>query len=503
MNPIYNVVSLLLDDNTALRGDKTAIYHGEQKISYRLLSEQVNRFGNLLRDLGIQPGERIVIAMPDSPYCLYAFLGSIKSGAWPVLISPQLLAATYSFILEDSGAALLFTTIECEATGVKTEGLRHVVCADDEGFEAMLMSSPCELDPHPSSESDIAFMLYSSGSTGKPKGVPHRHRDIPFTADAFGKNVLNLSSEDIILSASKLFFAYGLGNSLSFPLRFGGSVVLHPLKSTGPDMYGLISKYRPTLFFGVPTLYNMMLKTWEKAYDLDSLRLCVSAGEALPASVYLQWKELTGIEIIDGIGSTEALHIFISNRPRDVRPGTSGFAVPGYEARILRNNGSPAPDGEPGHLHIRGKSTAPYYWNKSEKTAETMLSGGWLDTGDIYIREDGCFICQGRADDMFKVDANWVSPTQVENTLREHPAVLECAVTPRKLESLCKTMAHVVLNPGFHGDMKLFRDIRSFVLSRLPDYMCPVQILFCEELPKTETGKIQRFRLREEKTSNQ
>ena len=239
-----------------------------------------------------------------------------------------------------------------------------------------------------------------------------------------------------------------------------------------------------------------MLKTLNETHSLDSLRLCSSAGEALPAATYHSWKELTGLEIIDGIGSTEALHIFISNRPGAVRPGASGYLVPPYEAKIVDGDGLPVPSGEPGDLLIRGKSTAPFYWNRPDKTAETMLADGWLRTGDIYVEKEGCYTYQGRADDMFKVDALWVSPITVEEVLREHPAVLECALTWRKLEGLVKPLAHVVLNAGFQEDMSLFRDLRNHVLQKLPEYMCPVQVVFCAALPKTDTGKIQRFRLR-------
>jgi benzoate-CoA ligase len=496
MKETYNVACELIDRHIVSRGDKVAIYHEDRKISYAQLGENVNRFGNVLKDLGVQPGERILVALPDCPECVYAFLGSIRHGAWPVLVSPILAKATYEFILRDCQASAAITTSDSPVPGIRTEHLRHVLCLGEKEFLDRAAAASTELDPHPSSRNDIAFMLYSSGSTGNPKGVVHRHAAIPFTADVYGNRVLNVTDEDICFSASKIFFAYGLGNSISFPFSAGAAVVLYSGKSTAPDVFNVISTYRPSLFFAVPTLYNMMLMTLDEKTSLDSVRMCISAGEALPAATYEKWKELTGLEILDGIGSTEALHIFISNRPGRVRPGTSGYLVPPYEAGIVDENGLPVQPGEPGHLLIRGESTAPFYWNRPDKTSETMLRDGWLRTGDIYTEDSGCYRYHGRADDMFKVDANWVSPVKVEDVLREHASVMECAVTWRTLEGLVKPLAYVVLNPGFLDDMKLYRTLRAHVLEKLPDYMCPVQIVCCPELPKTETGKIQRFKLR-------
>lgn len=493
---IYNVACELLDRHVCCSGEKTAIYFEEQRISYARLQLQVNRFGNIFKELEVQPGERILIALPDCPECVYAFLGSMKYGAWPVLVNPLLSDRAYTFILNDSQASAVVTTSGSGAKEARTGHLRHLLHIDERSFMERLASASPELTPYPSRRDDIAFMLYSSGSTGNPKGVPHRHGDLPFTADVYGRQVLQVSEKDVCFSASKLFFAYGLGNSLSFPLRAGAGVVLYPGKATAPEVLKIISSYRPSLFFGVPSLYNLMLKTLTPGHALDSLRLCSSAGEALPAATYHSWKKLTGLEIIDGIGSTEALHIFISNRPGEVRPGTSGYLVPPYEAKIVAADGLPVPSGEPGHLLIRGQSTAPCYWNRPDQTAETMLADGWLRTGDIYAEEGGCYSYQGRADDMFKAGGCWVSPLTVEDVLREHSAVLECALTWRTLEGLAQPLAHVVLQPGFPEDAELERDLRAHVRRQLPAYMCPVQIVFSRELPKTDTGKIQRFRLR-------
>lgn len=501
MKKIYNVTCELLEGHLVAQADKVAIYYEQEKITYRQLVEQINRFGNALKELQVAPGERILLALPDSPECVIAFLGAIKYGAWPILTSPWLSVSTYEFILDDSQASFFLAPADTVALQARSRHLRQAMSPGEANFVTLLNQTSPELDPYPSQSDDIAFMLYSSGSTGNPKGVPHRHRDLPFTADTYGREVLHIDSSDLCFSASKLFFAYGLGNSLSFPFRVGAAVVLFPGKSTPQEVLRIISEYKPTIFFGVPTLYNMLLKTLPEGVSFDSLRLCLSAGEALPAGTYHAWKKLTGLEIIDGIGSTEALHIFISNRPGEVCPGTSGFLVPPYEAKIVDNSGQPVLRGEPGQLLIRGDSTSPFYWHRPEKTQETMLDDGWLNTGDIFLEQSGCFIYQGRADDMFKVDAQWVSPIRVEQALRDHPAVAECAVTWRKLEGLVKPVAYVILNPGWVGDMKLFRELRTHVLKNLPDYMCPVQFIYCTELPATETGKIQRFRLRQPQES--
>jgi benzoate-CoA ligase len=496
MRSFYNAACELMDRHVHTTPNKTAIYYGTETISYGQLQERINRFGNVLRNLGVLPGERILMALPDCPECVFAFLGGIKYGAWPVLLSPQLSKETYEYILNDSLAVAVFTVGGSQALQTAAPHLRRHVRVDDESFAQMLEDASPELDPHPSREDDIAFMLYSSGSTGAPKGIPHRHRDMAFTAEAYAGGVLGMSENDICYSGSKLFFAYGLGNSLSFPLFHGASVVLFPHPCMPADFVEILSQYKPTLFFGVPTLYNVLLRYLDETVSFASLRLCVSAGEALPSELYRQWKALTGLDILDGIGSTEALHIFISNRPGNVRPGSSGFLAPPYEAKIVDDSGNAVAKGEPGHLLIRGPSTAPFYWNQPEKTSETMLKDDWLHTRDIFVEEAGCYTYQGRADDMFKVAGNWVSTSRVEHVIRKHPAVSECAVTWQMFEGFAKPIAFVVLAPGIAGKPGLAGEIRSHIIEVLPGYMCPARIEFHADLPKTETGKIQRFRLR-------
>jgi len=485
----------ILEQHAAHRGNKTAIYYFREEITYSKLLEYINRLGNILKTLGIKRKERLVIALPDCPDTVYAFLGAIKIGAIPVLISPDLKEDTCKFILYDCDASAVITSNNTEISRIRSGSLRFKLYIDDSYYNELIKNSSCESENSP--EKDINFLLYSSGSTGSPKGVPHRLSDINFIAETYGRQTLNITDRDITFSAGKLFFAYGFGNSLAFPFITGGSTVLFPDKPEPFEVMRIISEYKPTIFFGVPTLYHMMIKAMGKNFTFPSLRFCVSAGETLPAGIYNEWKEITGLEIIDGLGTTETMHIVISNIPGNVRPGSSGFPVPGYEVKITGEDGNTVPSGTAGHLLIKGNSNAPFYWNRPYKTKETMLPDGWLKTGDIYIEENGCYTYQGRIDDMFKVNANWVSPAQIEQVIKEHPSVTDCGVTWRKLEELVKPVAYAVLRKGFNGDLNLVKDIRNFILKKLPDYMCPVQIIFTEEIPRTETGKIQRFKMKE------
>ena len=489
----------ILSRHARMRGDKIAVYCNDEQITYALLNENIGRFGNMLLSLGIRPHERVVLAFPDGPDSYYAFFGAMKCGAIPALISPDLARQDYEYILHDTAASILITVrhSEAAAAAAAAPNLRHTLLIDDAAYPSLLAGATAEFTASPLlAPKEISFIQYTSGSTGNPKGVCHSQRSMLFSARRYAGEILKMSDRDISFSVSKMSFGYGFGNSVIFPLYYGASAVLFSGKPSPDDVLGVIDRYRPTLLFSVPTFYNMLLKSVTYAVSLPSLRLCISAGEALPASIYQNWKELTGLEIIDGIGSTEALHIFISNQPGNVRPGSTGYTVPGYEAKIVGEDGLPVTAGQQGILRIRGGSTSPGYWNKAEKSSQTMLPEGWLHTGDYYIEEDGCYIYQGRQDDMFKANGAWVSPVKVEEVLRSHPAVMECAVTSRKLEGLVKTMAYVVLNPGFTGDMKLTRILRDHVLERLPDYMCPVQVNYVQEIPKTSTGKVQRYVLK-------
>lgn len=497
---IFNVTSELLDKNAAVRGDKVAIYCGEERVSYKTLLKNVNRFANLLKGLGIKPTERVMIVLPDSPLFFYAFLGSIKYGAWPVPVNTMLNKEDYEYMLENSEARVLVTFHDSNAAPVRPQKFCYKLFSDN-GVDSLMSCASDEAEAYPSTKDDIAFWLYSSGSTGKPKGVPHRHIDMIHSADNYGKNVLRISDDDICFSVSKLFFAYGLGNGLHFPLRHGASVVLLSSPPSPEAVMETVATFKPTVFFGVPTQYNSVLKKINGSGTdaFSQVRVCVSAGEALPPEIFNKWKEMTGLEILDGIGSTEALHIFISNMSGDVRPGTSGRIVPGYEAKIIDEEGKELPDGEAGQLVIRGESVTRGYWQKPEVNAEKFLDGGWFRTGDMYTKTDGFFTYQGRGDDMLKVGGIWVSPVEIENVLIQHEAVNEAAVVGQDVEGLSKAFGYISLNEDYIDRSRndAFTDeILQFVSERLPKYKWLRGVYFVEELPKTATGKIQRFRLR-------
>jgi benzoate-CoA ligase len=456
----------------------------------------------------VRPEQRVLCLLLDSPAFLAAFFGAIKIGAVPVPVNTMMRGADYLYFLNDSRSpvAIISEPLLAEAGPILKDAphLRHVVVVGRATpphleWEAWLGRASSTLAPAPTSKDDAAFWLYSSGSTGRPKGAVHLHHDMVYCADTYARQVLGMTEGDRALSAAKLFFAYGLGNAGYFPLHVGGQTVLHPHRPTPEAMFELITRHRPTLFFGVPTLYAAMLqvKEAERRFDLSSLRQCVSAGEALPEELYRRWHERFGVEILDGIGTTEILHIFLSNRPGRVRPGSSGLPVPGYECAVVDDEGKPVPQGEIGHLRVKGDSTMAYYWNQHEKTKDTLI-GHFIQTGDKYYQDaDGYFWYCGRADDMLKVGGIWVSPVEVENTLVAHPAVLEAAVVGREdTDRLVKPRAFVVLKDGHAASPALEADLKAFVKDRIAPYKYPRWIEFVADLPKTATGKIQRFKLR-------
>jgi benzoate-CoA ligase len=377
-------------------------------------------------------------------------------------------------------------------------------------YDELVQAQSPWCEPAETSRDDVAFWLYSSGSTGFPKGAVHLHHDMVYSTELYARPILGIHGEDITFSAAKLFFAYGLGNNLYFPFSVGATAVLYPGRPAPDKMFEVLATCRPSIFYGVPTLYAAMLQLADAGESregsrgsagldqaLSSVRVCVSAGESLPAPIFHRWKEKFGLEILDGIGSTELLHIFISNRMGEVRPGSSGKIVPGYEARILDEEGRILPQGQVGNLLIKGDSAAPYYWNKHRKTTETML-GEWIKTGDKYYQDpDGYFWYCGRSDDMLKVGGIWVAPVEVENALIGHPAVLECAVVgAMDTDELVKPKAYVVLKTGYPASNDLAEELKAYVKESIAPYKYPRWIEFIPELPKTATGKIQRFRLR-------
>jgi benzoate-CoA ligase family protein len=504
--PVFNVAVPFIDRHLAEgRGAKIAIRAAAGDVSYAELAQNVNRCGNVFRALGLDPGDRVLMIVKDCAEFFYAFWGAIKAGYVPAPLNTMLRAHDYVHMIENSGASALVyspefaTEVEGALSRAKTTPA-HVLCVDGEGdnLAGRIAQASATLDPAPASAGDDCFWLYSSGSTGLPKAAVHAHRDMVVTSQHYGVDVLGIGEDDIYFSAAKLFFAYGLGNAMTFPLWCGGQAVLFAQRPTPDAMFEMIERYRPTLYFGVPTLYGAQLQAMERASpDLSSLKRCVSAGEPLPADILMRWKDATGLEILDGIGTTEILHIFISNRIGQTRPGTSGQLVPGYMARIVDEGGVDVRVGETGNLRIKGGSTLKYYWNNSQKTAATIIDG-WVHTGDTYFQDaDGYFVCCGRSDDMMKVGGIWCSPVEIEARLIEHPKVLEAAIVGRPdAAGLIKPEAHIVLNMAKDAGDVLVNDLLAHCKSGLAPYKYPRWFNFVDELPKTATGKIQRYKLR-------
>lgn len=483
------------------RGEKAVILTREETVTYAQLAERVNRTGNALLAQGLSPGARLLMVVKDCPAFFYLFWGAIKAGIVPVPPNTLLRAPDYAYMIEDSDCGLVVYSSEFAGEiepALRQLGGKAPEAMTVDAFLVGMAGAPPTLAPRLAGPEDDCFWLYSSGSTGRPKGAVHAQRDMVVTSELYGARVLGVTEQDICYSAAKLFFAYGLGNGMTFPLWAGGTAVLDDRRPTPDTTFSNIETFKPTIFYGVPTLYAAQLAALETGKrDLSSLRVCVSAGEALPGDMFRRWKEQTGTVILDGIGSTEALHIFIGNRLDDFRPGTSGKPVPGYEVRILDENGDPVAKGQSGRLWIRAESAAKYYWNKPEKTAETMVNG-WLNTGDTYREdEDGYFIYEGRSDDMLKVGGIWCSPVEIENCLIEHPAILEAAIVGQSDEQgLIKPKAFVVLKHPADAGAALTDALMAHCRKTLAPYKYPRWVEYAADLPKTATGKIQRFKLR-------
>lgn len=507
----FNAASHFIDRHIAEgREGKVAIECGDEQVTYRQLFEGVNRLGNALRQLGIRPEERVGMLLLDTPEFAYCFFGIIKIGAIALPMNTLLTPSEYEYVLNDSRARALIVSEELlpQIQAIPKANLRYlekIVVAGNappncDPLSALLASASPELQAATTCKDEPAFWLYSSGSTGFPKGCVHLHHDLVVCAETYAKQVLGISESDRFFSVAKLFFAYGLGNGLYFPLCVGATTILLPGSPSPPNIFGIIERHRPTLFFSVPSNYSTLLAFQREngpEFDLSSIRWGVSAGEALPAAIFHRFKERFGVEILDAIGSTEALHMFIANRPGAIRPGSSGQILPGYEARIVDDHGNDVPEGEIGNLLIKGDATCSCYWNQHEKTKDT-IQGHWLRTGDKYFRDpDGYFWYVGRADDMLKVKGMWVSPVEIESVLMEHSAVQEAAAIGfEDGNGLTKPAAYVVLKPGLNDSLQLHEQISNHLSSRLARHKCPQILKFVKELPKTATGKIQRYKLR-------
>jgi len=506
----YNAATWFVDRHIVEgRAARLAVIHEGRRLTYGDVAAGANRLGNALRRLGVQREQRVVLLLHDSPQFVWSFWGTLKIGAVPIPTNTLLKPRDYEYILRDSRAEVAIVSEALAPAlaeaGLRAPALRHIVVAGrasagELSYDDLVSAESTDLAPAETTKDDVAFWLYTSGTTGTPKAAVHLHHDMPVCCEAFGRHVLEIGPDDRTFSVAKLFFAYGLGNALYFPFHVGATTVLLPGRPEPAKVFDVITRERPTLFFAVPTAYAAMLQLPDpdRTYDLRSVRLCISAGEPLPKAIYERWLERFGIEILDGIGSTELCHQFIANRPGRVRPGSSGTLVPGYDARIVDDEGRDLPAGEIGNLLVRGDSACACYWNQHERTKQT-IQGEWVRTGDKYTRDaDGYFWYAGRGDDMIKAGGMWVSPAEVEGALVEHPAVVEAGVVgAADQDELVKPVAFVVLARGHAPGAALEAELQAFVKQRLAHYKYPRWIRFVEELPKTATGKIQRFKLRE------
>ncbi|EMG37877.1 acyl-CoA synthetase (AMP-forming)/AMP-acid ligase II [Desulfocurvibacter africanus PCS] len=487
-----NAAERLLESGLARTPGKAALIFDGSVTNYEQLARQAMAFGNLIKTKGIVPGDRVAILLPDCPAFVQTFLGAMLAGAVPVPMSPAAPREQLEFILGDSGARAL--VVEQGRTAISPFSGFTIQCGLA-GVDARLDGSG--FSPHVPAHDDLAFMLYTSGSTGKPKGVPHRHADLGVPLEAWGRPVLGITSDDVLLSASKLSFSYGLQMQLAVGLAAGATIVLHSGLSDGDSLLALMTEVRPTIFCAVPSVYALLTRTLFEPCDLSPLRLCVSSGEAMPAALHEAWRGLTGLEVVEGFGSTETFTTCMSNRSGHNRPGTMGTPVPGFDARIVDEQGREVAPGAEGRLQIRGPGIMLYYWNRPDSTAKSLLLGGWLDTGDRCVRASDGYRHLGRSDDLIRSGGQWVSPFPVEICLREHPAVADCAVAACRIQGLEYPGAFVVLRSQHPPHAELAGELRRHMAGRLPRHMCPVRVAFVEELPRTVTGKVQRHRLRQ------
>jgi benzoate-CoA ligase family protein len=509
----FNIATHFLDALAVRHPQRVAILGEPSQLTYAELASLANRVGNGLLEQGATPGDRILIVLPDSAEFIAAFFGAAKIGAVAVPVNPFVRAADYIHYIGNCEpfAAIVHSMALAEFLPASSERPQMpIIVVGDETMATSGVASACwrewtgsaseRLIAVGTSAADPAFMLYTSGSGGAPKAAVHRHADMLVTSTNFAQGVLGLREDDVTFSVSKLFFAYGLGNGMYFPLSLGASTLLNPERPNAARIIELVSRHRPTVFFAVPTFYAALLAEGERAperIDFSSVRLCVSAGETLPAEIFGRWKRRFGLEILDGIGSTEMLHVFISSSPGKCKPGSCGFPVPGYDTKIVNDAGESVAGVEIGNLWVRGASAFTEYWRIPELTARTKRDG-WVVTGDKFFQDSaGYYHYCGRADDMLKVAGMWVSPTEVENALLGHPHVAEAAVVgATDNRGLTYAIAYIALRGEAMGTDELASEICEHVKAKLVSYKVPREVRFCGELPKTATGKIQRFKLR-------
>ena len=508
----FNVAHYFVDRHILEgKGANIAIECGDHKVSYSELLDNVNRFGNIFLGLSVRIEERVAILLPDSPEFLYAFFGAIKIGAVAVPFNTYLQSQDYELLLNDARARVLLVhqtllPLVNDISKEKLAYLEKIVVVDGHSrdglsFDELTRAASSQLQPAHTSIDDAAFWLYSSGSTGAAKACIHLHHDMVVCSELYAKGILGITDRDRCYSVARLFFAYGLGNAGYFPLSCGATTILSRERPTPSGIFANIERYRPTLFFSVPSNYAALLSQQRddtRDFDLSSVRHAISAGESLPAALFERFKERFGVEILDALGSTETLQMVIANRPGEARPGSSGRIIPGYEARLVDDAGHDVAQGEIGALVIKGDSICAGYWNRHETTKATF-EGHWFRTGDKYYQdEDGYFWYAGRADDLFKVNGRWLSPAELESALIAHPAVQEAAVIAREdKHRLTKPAAYVVVKPDYFGDANMARTLQDWVTEKLGAYKRPRWVRFLPELPKTATGKLQRFKLRE------
>ena len=504
----YNA-SAILFDNLMASGYRCAVTGPAGSRTYAELAADACAFGAGLLSLGLRRGDRVLLFLDDTPAYPAAIFGAIRAGLVPLLINTLTPPDLLQFYLADSGSAVAICDrafIErFNGEACRDTKLQAVVVTNGEGSPPgpvralsgaeWLGRPPGGLAPADTRRDDMAFWMYSSGSTGRPKGIVHLQHDMLFTHLSYARHVLRLEENDVCFSVPKIFFAYGFGNSITFPFAVGATSVLLPGQPKPAAIFETVARYRPTVFFGLPTLYTALSKAPEaRTADLSSLRLCVSAAEILAAEVFNAWKQISGLEVMEGLGSSEVLHIYLSNTADAKRLGAAGKRVPGYEIRLRDSDGNDVPEGEEGILWVRGDSNAPCYWNRPDKTAETMREGGWIYTGDRFVRDaEGFHFFRGRADDLVKISGQWVYPLEVELCLADHPMVRECAVLAVEgADRLTALKAYVVLDDGSSGSEETTRGLQDYVKGRLLPYKYPRTVVYLNELPKTGSGKIDR-----------